>query len=312
MNPLSLVLQSVLFLSLQQRVPVGADASALSLAHWISRTSEGQEGMARTPKKLDAFSLGAEVSAKSAVAIDTASGAVLFEKAADIPRSIGSITKLMTALVFLESAPPFEGDAGILPSDVRYGGIQYILPGDTIRVQDVFAASLIGSDNSSSAALARLSGLSTEAFVARMNTLAKELGMEHTHFVDTTGLSSANRSTALDVSKLLLSATKNERLRPIIQKPEAVFVGASGHTYKIPSTDELLGTYIHTAPYAVIGAKTGYLPEAGYCLAARITKEQSGDVLVVVLGSTAKSLRFDDVKSLASWAFETFSWETSL
>jgi len=271
-----------------------------------TRQSEVFEG----PHKTDVFSLGVVTSAGSALVIDEASSAVLFEKDADTPRSIGSITKLMTALVFLDSETSFNATAQILQEDIRYGGVQYVLPNDPVRVQDLFSASLIGSDNTSSAALMRLSGLGERDFIGRMNQKAKELGMTQSTFVDATGLSSHNRASARDVSKLIQEATKTPKLQEVISKSEAVFVGQSGYTYNIPSTDELLQTFLNKPPYKVIGAKTGYLPEAGYCLSVRVTKNGSSDLLLVVLGSESKVARFDDVKALSSWAYKTFSWET--
>lgn len=271
-------------------------------------SSSNLENVFSGPAKVDTFSLGVVTSAKSALVVDEVSSTVLFEKDADIPRPIGSITKLMTALVFLESEPSFDATAQILREDIRYGGIQYVLPNDPVSIQNLFSASLIGSDNTSSAALMRLSGLDDYDFVARMNQKAKELGMTKTTFVDSTGLSSLNRASARDVAKLIQEATKISQLQKVISSSEAVFTGQSGYTYNIPSTDELLQTFLNKPPYKVIGAKTGYLPEAGYCLSTRVTKEGSSDLLLVVLGSESKAARFEDVKALSSWAYKTFEW----
>ena len=78
----------------------------------------------------------------------------------------------------------------------------------------------------------------------------------------------------------------------------------------IESTDELLGTFVDQSPYDILGGKTGYLPEAGYGLGTMFSHEQGGEIIVIVLGAETKEGRFQDVKSLAVWAYKTFGWDT--
>src|SRR3989338_235384 len=141
------------------------------------------------PIKKDPFSLGMVVSAKSAVIIDSASQAVLFEKEARSIRSIGSLTKLMSALVFLETHPNLSSPATFLLEDRETGGREIVAAQDVLTIHDFLLASLVSSDNSATRSLMRLSGMSSADFVAKMNILAKEWGMAQTFFVDPTGLS---------------------------------------------------------------------------------------------------------------------------
>jgi len=260
------------------------------------------------PRKVEPASLGVVTSAVSALVVDRASGMVLYEKNSDASRSIGSISKLMTALVYLDGNPDLDAPAALQGSDIRWGGIQHVSVGDVVRARDLLHASLIGSDNSATAALVRLSGLSEGDFVARMNEKAAEIGMRATTFMDPTGLSADNRAVAADIVRLLDVSLANDDIRAATQLAEVSFAGESGRVYTIPSTDELLGTFLNEDPYRVVGGKTGYLPEAGYCLGTVVSENGGHEIAVVVLGSETKAGRFTDVKALAAWAFRVYEW----
>lgn len=265
---------------------------------------------ARTPVKLVSASMGVVTSAQSAIVVDRASKEVLFEKNVSAPRSIGSITKLMTAYVFLQGNPDLGAPATLTSEDIRYGAQLHLAIGETVRVRDLLEASLVGSDNSSTAALARLSGMSLGDFVARMNETAAEFGMSATTFDDTSGLSSKNISVVTDLVIMFDRIFENETIREITQKSSTTIIGSSGRSYVVTSTDELLGTFVDQPPYDIVGGKTGYLPEAGYCLGTIFSREGAGEIIIVVLGSETKEGRFQDVKSLAVWAYKTFGWDS--
>ena len=264
----------------------------------------------RVPVKLVSASMGVVTSARSAIVVDRASHEVLFEKNVAEPRAIGSITKLMTAYVFLQTNPDLNAPATLIQEDIRYGAAFHLGIGETVSVMDVLRASLVGSDNSSTAALARLSGMPLGDFIARMNETAAEFGMQRTTFDDTTGLSSKNVSVVTDLVIMFDKILENETIAQITQHPRATMTGSSGQTYLVETTDELLGTFVDQPPYGIVGGKTGYLPEAGYCLGTIFSHENAGEIIVVVLGSETKEGRFQDVKSLAVWAYKTFAWQS--
>ncbi len=266
----------------------------------------------RVPKKVRPNSLGVITSAVSAVVVDRASGAILFQKNIDEPRSIGSITKLMTAYVFLLSNPDLNKSAEILPVDVRYGGRQHVAINEQVTVRDVFLASLVSSDNSATTALVRLSGYSEGDFVSKMNEEAARIGMSSTRFVDPTGLSSKNQSVVLDISKLLDTAANNQIIQDATQSPSVQITSQSGRTFFSESTNDLLNSFINQDPYQVEVAKTGYLPEAGYCLGSMFSKNDNQEVMVVVLGSNSDVGRFQDVKALTAWVYDTYTWPSNL
>ena len=76
----------------------------------------------------------------------------------------------------------------------------------------------------------------------------------------------------------------------------------------IPSTDELLTSFINQPPFAMLGGKTGYLPEAGYGIGVGVRHDGDGDVFIVLLGSDTKDTRVQEVKGLASWVYRVFEW----
>jgi serine-type D-Ala-D-Ala endopeptidase (penicillin-binding protein 7) len=268
----------------------------------------GVEKIELSPTKIDVTSVGVLTSAVSALVMDRRTGEVLYEKNSDQARSIGSITKLMTAYVFLKGNPDLDARAAIVSDDLRYGGIQHIGLNDEVAVRNLLYASLVGSDNSATAALARLSGLPLGDFIARMNEAAAEFGMQQTSFADTTGLSSDNRAIAPDIAKMLDHVLDHEVIADATQQPSISFVGSSGRGYYIESTDELLYSYLNEDPYAIVGAKTGFLPEAGYCLGTIFSEGDRNEIIVVALGSETKQGRFQDVKSLAAWTYKVFEW----
>ncbi len=262
----------------------------------------------QSPTKTDPNSMGVVTSAQSAIVVDRTSGEVLFEKNIDQPRSIGSITKLMTAYVFLETNPDLNASASVLSEDYRSGGRLHVSLGDAISVRDLLTASLVSSDNSATSSLVRLSGLSQGDFVSRMNEVAAQIGMQETRFADETGLSSKNRSVVRDVAAMLDYMLDHETIREITQLPSASVTGASGESYYLESTDELLTTFVNDAPYKIELAKTGFLPEAGYCLGTAFSYDGDKEILVVVLGADTKDGRFQDVKSLAVWTYDNYQW----
>ncbi len=260
------------------------------------------------PVKSNPESLGIVTSAVSALVYDKASGTALFEKNKDQIRAIGSITKLMTAYVALKQGLDLNAVDAVRKEDIRHGGHDYLILDDEVQVRDLLRASLVGSDNSATMALVRLSGHTTDSFVELMNQTAKELGLTQSSFADPTGLSAKNRSTVADIVKMLDAVLEEEEISSATQEAVAIFSSVSGHKYSISSTNELLQSYLNQGEYSIVGGKTGYLPEAGFCLAVRVQEDGGHDIYVVVLGSESKDARFREVKGLAEWAFDTFEW----
>ncbi len=258
------------------------------------------------PKKIVSNSFGVVTSADSSIVVDVESGATLYAEKPDDVRPMGSITKLMTAVVFLDSNPDLAKRVKLIDEDYVGGGRTYLKFDDEVTLRDVLGTAIVGSDNTAAHSLARLSGLSGEDFVKRMNEKTKELRMAQTVFVDPSGISSQNVSTARDLSQLLLAASRSDVLKSFMMSSSLTVTQSSGFSVNIESTNLLLGPEANS-DYEVVAGKTGYIPQAGYCLAT-VIKHDGNEVVIIVLGAQKIDDRFTDAKNLAVWAFRTFVW----
>lgn len=257
------------------------------------------------PIRKNNISLGMEITASSAIIIDKESGLVLWQKNPDAEKPVASITKLLTALVFLDNNPGWETTVKIQKSDYRLGGRSYLYSGEEILVKDLFYTALIASSNEATAALVRSTGLNEDEFVVKMNQKAKSIGMSNSRWVEATGLNPDNVSTATDLGLLIQAAFSQPLIVQATQKEEYQFgVLNAERVYTVKNTDKLLQSYLN-----ILAGKTGYLEEAGYCLVSKIYGPAEQEIYVVVLGSASEASRFQEVKSLAQWSFDNYIWE---
>ncbi|MFC1613404.1 D-alanyl-D-alanine carboxypeptidase family protein [Patescibacteria group bacterium] len=247
--------------------------------------------------------IGIKLNAKSGIAVDSLSGKMLFEKNVNEILPIASITKLMTVLVFLENNPGWEKEISIIKDDYRIGGKLYVVSGEVITVKDLFYTSLVGSANNAAIALTRSTGMSLDEFVQAMNEKAKELEMNNTNFEEPTGLSENNVSTASDIAILVSSVLKYKDITNALKVSEHIFYTVDRHRiHKIKNTNILLDSFLNLDDYSIVGAKTGYTDEAGYCLAVAVSDNSGNNIVTVILGSDTSENRFQDGKSLSFWA----------
>lgn len=259
------------------------------------------------PKLIDTDTNGMIVSAHAAIVVDQKSGKTLFAKNADEARPLASITKLMSALIFLETGFDDAALLEITAEDRGTGEGAVFKVGDTVSARDLFVASLVSSANDAVRALRRATGLTEEAFVVRMNERAREWGMVGAHFVETTGLDSANRATARDVVSLLRAAYAQPRIRETTRIARTS-VMVSTVQKNIKSTNVLLDSFLNEEPYGIAIGKTGSLDAAGFCLGVLVERDDHG-VYAVVLGSADHFSRFSDIKALVHWAFTKWQWK---
>lgn len=263
------------------------------------------------PVKVNPESLGIAVTAKSAVVLDEQTGKILFSKNAGEVRPLASITKLMTALVFLEHNPGWEKVVTITKDDARVGGIVYLLPGEQVTVSDLFNLTLVSSTNEAAVALASSTGLELGEFVNLMNEKAVELGLQNTKFVEPTGLEPGNVSTAYELSLLAKEVFSQPEIAKVTRQRVYNFsILNSGRLRKAVTTNDLLSTFINDKNYGyeILGAKTGFLEEAGYCLTTQIVKGENS-IIITLLGSSTEKDRWQEVKGLAEWSFENYRWQ---
>ncbi|MEA1963221.1 MAG: serine hydrolase [Patescibacteria group bacterium] len=244
----------------------------------------------------------------AAVIMDSQSGKIIFSKDANSPRAIASITKLATALVFLDNNPGWEAEYEIKHSDRVNGGKIYLFSGEKVKIKDLFYLSLVGSANTATLALVNSTGLSETEFVAAMNAKAKDLNLKNTNFVDSIGLSHLNRSTAYEAAKLAKAAFENEDISRAVMSKEYFFTTAGGRKKIVYNTDSLLKSFPING-IKLSGGKTGYTPVAGYCFAGKFKNESNQEIFVVILGGENHDYRFQKTKELALWTYNNFSWK---
>jgi len=260
-----------------------------------------------SPQRIVNKSFGLKTTAESIMVVDDQTGTILYNKNSSAILPIASITKLMTALVFLDTDPSWEQKVKILETDQREGGIVYLLLGEEVTIRDLFYLMLISSSNEAAAAIARISGI--ENFTAAMNKKAMELEMLDTYFLDPSGLGSANVSTPADLIKLAKAAFDQPAITQAVTTQEYEFeVLNTGRKGKAINTDQLLKSFLNYDNYQIIGAKTGYLDEAGYCLLLQVKKIDGPSLTLVLLGTETILDRWQEAKGLIDWVFRNYQW----
>lgn len=291
---------------------IGGDGSTLSLLHPavlknlpLAAVKQEIRPQRNSEPDFNAKSLTAD----SAFVVDKTSQTILFSLKADEERPIGSITKLMTALIFLENQPDWDKIIQVEIEDGNQGRL-YLAEGDMAAVRDLFYTSLVGSSNNATMALARSTGLPLENFVRKMNVKAQKLGLFQTQFTEPTGLDPENKSTAREVAFLLLAAlNKKEIQEATTAKSYILRLRNSGTVQRVISTDLLLQEDLGRGEISKInGGKTGFVEEAGYCFGMEAENKDGRQIIVAVLGSQTHWTRFSEARALAEWAFKAYEW----
>ena len=239
-----------------------------------------------------------DVRAAAAIIYNPETNQVLWEENSQTQRSIASITKVMTATVFLENNPDLAELVTVQRSDVFQASTTHLHSNDKVTTDDLLHLLLIASDNAAARALARVSPLGSEGFIRRMNEKAEELGLQTTHYADPSGLLSENVSSAYDMARLITHASQDERISSIMRTNEyTVYSGKRPITFH--STNHLL----REGNVDVRAGKTGFITKAGYCLATVLRLQGSSqDVAVVVFGARSNAGRFMESRNLFNWA----------
>ena len=254
---------------------------------------------------------GAELSVagKSALLMDVATGTVLYESNANEPLAPASVTKIMTMLLIMEAV-----DSGSISmtdqvtaseTAAAKGGSQiYLKAGETMSVSDMLKSIAVSSANDCACAMAEHIAGSEEAFVARMNQRAQELGMKNTHFVNCTGLddspeAASHKTTAYDIALMSRELLKNH---PKIKEFTTIWMDTVRNgTFGLSNTNKLIRFY-----QGATGLKTGFTSSAGYCLSA--TAQRDGmELIAVVMGADTSQNRNAACKQLLDYGFANFA-----
>jgi len=237
-----------------------------------------------------------DVRAEAAIIYDSATGNVLWESNSQNQRSIASITKMMTAAVFVENSPDLSETVVVNRADVRAASTTYLRAGYEVTKGDLLHLALIASDNAAARALARVSPYGAAGFIERMNEKAMELGLTNTKYADASGLLAANVSSAYDMAKLITYISGDERIAGAMRK-QSYTVTAGRRVITIHSTNQL----VMRGDVDVQAGKTGFIRNAGYCLATLLRLPQGPQIAVVVLGAKSNAGRFWETRHLLNW-----------
>src|SRR3989344_8917260 len=255
-------------------------------------------------KKSDTSEL--DLNCASAVVLDLETGKILFDKDAEKESSIASITKLMTALVFLDHNPGWETIYEMRAEDKREGGKIHLFMGEKVRVKDLFYTSLVASDNVAAIGLINSTGLSLEEFIMKMNEKAAEIGLAKTSFKDPLGLNDNNVSNALEIAKLANKALLRDEIRNAAMTKMYEFKTQQGRAKVIYNTDDLLSVFPENG-IEIKGGKTGYTEAAGYCFVGKFGND-GNEIISVVLNGESKNARFDQTHTLVKWVYDSYVW----
>lgn len=230
-------------------------------------------GLAQAQPSSDPFPKAA---ASYLVAVD---GRVVWERAAGVRRPPASLTKMMTALVVLDSGTRADAVVKVSAAAASEGGTRLGLkPGDRVAAGDLLDAMLVGSANDACVALAQHAMGTTKAFVAAMNVRASTMGLRETHFVDPCGHDRPGQvSSARDLRRLADAALEKPAFARAVALDRATLRTAAGRELAVETSNKLLGSL----PGAK-GVKTGYTAKAGKCLVA-LAERDGHRVLVVLL-----------------------------
>lgn len=233
----------------------------------------------------------------AAVVQDQTSGAVLFQKNSDAVVPIASITKLMTAMVVLDSKPNLDEMLAISDEDVDTlrGSHSRLAVGTRLSREDMLRLALMSSENRASFSLSRHYPGGNAAFIQAMNQKARSIGLSDTRFYDPTGLNAGNVSSARDLVKMVAAASGYPLIREFSTTTE-YSVEINGRTRTFHNTNALT-----SSPDWQIGvSKTGYISEAGRCLVMQAWLNQK-PTIIVLLDSLGKSTRLADANRIKRW-----------
>ena len=247
------------------------------------------------------------LSSKSAILMDVGSGKVLYEKNSHEKLPPASVTKVMTMLLICEAleSGKIKIDDEVQISEVAssMGGSQIFLEaGETQKVDTLLKGIAVASANDACVAMAEYIGGSVESFVDMMNTKAKELNMNDTHFANTNGLPIDNHYTsAYDIALMSKELLKHEEISKYLTTwMDSVVVGKKQATIGIANTNKLIKHY-----NGATGVKTGFTQEAKYCLSAS-AKRGDTHLVAATLGAETSPQRFNDASTLLNYGFANY------
>lgn len=281
-------------------MPAKIRLSLLSVVMLFSGQAFLNQAVARTQQPaVETSSAQPDIASGSAMIVDLTTQNVIYASHPDLVRPIASITKLMTVMVTLDARLPMDE---MLTVDISHtpemrGIYSRVRLNSEISRKNMMLLALMSSENRAAASLAHHYPGGYDAFICAMNAKARSLGMSNTHYVEPTGLSIKNVSTARDLSKLLI-ATKRYPLLGELSTTHEEMATFRNPNYTLPfrNTNHL----VYRPDWNIQLTKTGYTDEAGHCLVMR-TVINKRPVSLVVLDAFGKYTHFADANRLRKW-----------
>jgi serine-type D-Ala-D-Ala endopeptidase (penicillin-binding protein 7) len=240
-----------------------------------------------------------QLASSKALIVNQNTGEVIYAKNTNLASPIASITKLMTAMVMLDANLPMDEIIAISDEDVDYlkSTSSRLAVGSKLSRSEFLHLALMASENRAASAIGRNYPGGKYAFVKAMNVKAQVLGLSNTHFVDPTGLDSANVSTAEDLAKMVQAAYQYPEIRVATTSSSSeVYIQGRNYPVNFNNTNGL----VRGGEWQIGLSKTGFINEAGRCLVmqAIIAGEP---MIVVLLDSNGKLTRIGDAKRIRKW-----------
>ena len=248
---------------------------------------------------LHAHAQGPNLLSQAALIIDARSGEPIFAKNANAVTPIASITKLMTAMVVLDAQQNLDQLLTVDVADLDYlkASRSRLAIGSELSRREMLQLALMSSENRAASALGRFYPGGLTAAVAAMNAKAKALGMTNTHYVDTSGLSPENVSTARDLAVLVQTAQRYPLIREYsTQQDQYVQIPATGQTLHFNNSNAL----VKSGGWDISLQKTGFIREAGRCV-VMLAQIAQRPVVLVLLDSVGKFSRLGDANRVKTW-----------
>ncbi|WP_295472958.1 D-alanyl-D-alanine endopeptidase [uncultured Pseudomonas sp.] len=254
---------------------------------------------ASEPAALNRDPANLHLASGSTMVVDLQTNKVIYSSNPDVVVPIASVTKLMTAMVVLDAKQSMDE---VIPVDISQtkemkGVFSRVKLGSQLSRRDMLLITLMSSENRAAASLAHSYPGGYPAFIQAMNAKAKALGMKHTAYVEPTGLSVYNVSTARDLTKLIMEARKYPLLSELSTTEEkTVRFTKPTYTLGFRNTDHL----VHRDNWDIRLTKTGFTNQAGHCLVL-LTSMAKRPVSVVILDAFGKQTHFADAARLRRW-----------
>ncbi len=268
---------------------------------------EKNEIITKEPIKINKQNLEINTMATNGIVMDLKTEKILWQKNSQEKKNIASLTKLVSALVFLETNPDWGKKIKITREDEIGGARLNVNFEEEIKIKDLFYAGLIGSKNNAILALVRSTGLSKENFVKKMNEKAAKMGFKNTRFADPTGLNPSNLSTAYEIAKIAKQTFENQEIKKILVIKRYNFYTFQGEKkireVIVKNTNELL-----ESSFKIKAGKTGFSNEANSCLVIQVENEKGNEIVAVLLGNKIKEINFKEMKILIEWIFQNYQW----